>query len=262
MSIYKVKLENFEGPLDLLLFFIRRDELNIYDIPINHITKEFLSYVHYIQKLDLEIAGEFIYMASYLLSIKSRMLLPQAEQDGDAEPEDPRAELVRRLLEYKLFKEMASVMEQKEADQSFIYKREFFDGEVKMVDEVEDVEIGVTLKDITLWDLMLVYKQALQNQPKQTFHQITKISTTIEDQILLITEWVETKQRFAFTDLVLTIMHEKIVVVVTFLAILEMTKLGKISLLINEDLSDFYVIKREAPLEEDDVIEEEKPVNE
>lgn len=262
MSMYKVKLENFEGPLDLLLFFIKRDELNIYDIPITHITKEFLSYVHYIQNLDLEVAGEFIYMASYLLSIKSRMLLPQTEQEGEAEPEDPRAELVRRLLEYKRFKEMAATMESKEAERSFIYNRQFFDGEIRLIDETADQEIGVTLKDITLWDLMMVYKQALQNQPKQTFHQIVKISVTIDDQIQLVQQWVETKERFAFTDLLQTIMHEKIVVVVTFLAILEMTKHGKISLLINEDLSDFYVLKRDAPIEDDQVLEEENPINE
>ena len=98
---YKVKLPYFEGPLDLLLFFVKRDELNIYDIPISKITKDFLEYIHFMQMLDLEIASEFIVMASTLMQIKAKMLLPKPETDTDEEEEDPRTELVKRLLEYK-----------------------------------------------------------------------------------------------------------------------------------------------------------------
>ena len=105
--MYKVKLTEFEGPLDLLLFFIKRDELDIYDIPISKITKEFLEYLHLLTELDLEIAGDFIVVAAELMQIKVRMLLPKAP--GEVEEDDPRAELVRRLLEYKRFKE-ASMM--------------------------------------------------------------------------------------------------------------------------------------------------------
>src|SRR2546422_5388211 len=100
--MYRIKLQEFEGPLDLLLFFIKRDELDIYDIPISKITKEFLDYLHFLHELDLEVAGDFIVMAAELMQIKVKMLLPQAP--GEEEEEDPRAELVRRLLEYKRFK--------------------------------------------------------------------------------------------------------------------------------------------------------------
>lgn len=261
--MYKVKIENFEGPLDLLLFFIKRDELNIYDIPITYITKEFLQYIHYIQKLDLEVAGEFIYMASYLLSIKSRMLLPKTETDSEIEEDDPRAELVRRLLEYRRFKEMSTDLEDLANNQSLRHSRRFFDADLKLVDQNNDQEIGVTLKDITLFDLMMVYKTAIANIPKRTFHEVTKISVSIDDQIDFVRNWVETKQRFAFTEMLQTI-QEKIVIVVTFLAILELTKLQRITLLVNEDLSDFYVIRRDiTEVDEDENTQsEEITVNE
>jgi len=106
--MYKVQLKNFEGPLDLLLFFIKRDELNIYDIPIYHITREFLDYIRLMEELDLEVASEFIYMASLLMSIKARMMLPHENEDEEELDEhDPRYELVQKLLEYKRYKEMA-----------------------------------------------------------------------------------------------------------------------------------------------------------
>lgn len=262
MSFYKVKLENFEGPLDLLLFFIKRDELNIYDIPINYITKEFLQYIHYIQKLDLEVAGEFIYMASYLLSIKAKMLLPKTEQENEVEEDDPRAELVRRLLEYKRFKEMATDLDDLALQQSRHFPRRFIDADLKLVDQNNDQEVGVTLKDITLFDLMMVYKTALANAPKKTYHHVTKISVTIDEQIGFVRQWLITKEKFAFTDMLETI-EEKIVVVVTFLAILELTKLQVITLLVNDDLSNFYVIKREdQEIEEENIPTEEHGLNE
>lgn len=105
--MYRVQLDQFEGPLDLLLFFIKRDELNIYDIPISRITSEFLDYIHFIREMDLELASDFIYMASFLLSIKARMMLPQVP-DEDGQVEDPRAELTAMLLEHKQFKEAAA----------------------------------------------------------------------------------------------------------------------------------------------------------
>ncbi len=122
--MYRVKLSEFEGPLDLLLFFIRRDELDIHDIPISKITREFLEYLHLMATLDLEVAGDFILMAATLMQIKVRMLLPRVE--GMEEEEDPRAELVRRLIEYKRFKEMSLHMEKMDDEQRRVYYRRFF----------------------------------------------------------------------------------------------------------------------------------------
>lgn len=246
--MYKVKLDQFEGPLDLLLFFIKRDELNIYDIPIAHITKEFLDYVRFIQQLDLEVAGEFIYTAAWLIQIKSKMMLPREPSDDDETVEDPRTELVQRLLEYKRFKEMAGELQDFELNETYVYKRLFFEGEHQLAADHFDPEMELTLKDITLWDLMLVYKRALQQMPKQTFHEIKKINVTIEDQVSFVKEWLATKERFAFTEILKSI-PEKIVVVITFLAILEMTKLQQISLYITETLTDFYIVRKETPVE-------------
>ena len=124
--MYKIKLDHFEGPLDLLLFFIKRDELNIYDIPISKITKEFLAYVNLIRTLDLETAGDFILMASTLMHIKARMLLPR-EIDEKGEEIDPRADLIQALLEYKKYKEMSEELSFFETNQRKISYRGNFD---------------------------------------------------------------------------------------------------------------------------------------
>src|SRR5690625_6255273 len=114
--MYRVRLKNFEGPLDLLLFFIKRDELDIYDIPISYITNQFLEYISFMEELDLDVASEFILMASMLMSIKARMMVPREESEEELDEHDPRYELVQRLLEYKRYKEMAEKMEYIEAE--------------------------------------------------------------------------------------------------------------------------------------------------
>lgn len=240
--MYKVSLDHFEGPLDLLLFFIRRDEINIYDIPIARITNEFLDYVHYIRQLDLEIASDFIYMATYLLSIKARMLLP-AEPGEDREIEDPRTELMTMLLEHSQFKEAAGDLQKLETERSVYYQRLQFDSEKKMAENNSDPGLDILLENVTLFDLMLVYRKVIQNTPKVTFHEVKKISVTVEDQIKVVSEWLDRKERFAFSELFVEI-QEKIVLIITFLAILEMTKLQKITLFISENLTDFYVVRK------------------
>src|SRR5512139_2265702 len=147
--MYRVKLTEFEGPLDLLLFFIRRDELEITDIPISRITQEFLEYLHLMASLDLEVAGEFIVMAATLMQIKVRMLLPRDE--NAEEEEDPRAELVRRLVEYKRYKEMSQRMSSMESEQRKVYYRRFFVADPKL-EPAEDTQDS--LKDISLFNLI------------------------------------------------------------------------------------------------------------
>lgn len=146
MNVYKIKLDQFEGPLDLLLFFIKRDELNISDIPISYITKEFLEYVNLIKELDLEVAGDFILMASTLMHIKVRMLLPR-EIDEKGEEIDPRAELVQALLEYKRYKEMSEELSFLESNQRKIKYRGNFDSDLK----VASPEYDTLLKNISIW---------------------------------------------------------------------------------------------------------------
>ncbi len=172
--MYRVKLQNFEGPLDLLLFFIKRDELDIYDIPIAKITKEFLEYTQLMRMLDLEVAGEFIVMASTLMHIKVRMLLSKPGEEEEVE--DPRAELVRRLLEYKRYKELAFSFSQMEAEQSNYFYREYFKDDAKDLGTGEDG----ALKDVSVFHLIAAFKHAIEHMPKKTYHDIERINVTIE----------------------------------------------------------------------------------
>ncbi len=155
--MYKVRLNQFEGPLDLLLFFIKRDELNIYDIPIASLTKEFLEYVNLIKILDLEVAGDFILMASTLMHIKVRMLLPR-EIDEKGEEIDPRADLVKALLEYKRYKEMSEELSYFESNQR---KRKFRGNFSEDIKEAPD-EYNILLKNVSIYDLAKAFKYAIE----------------------------------------------------------------------------------------------------
>ena len=150
--MYRVQLKNFEGPLDLLLFFIRRDELNIYDIPISHITREFLEYIRLMEELDLDVASEFIYMASLLMSIKARMMLPvERSEEEELDEEDPRYELVQKLLEYKQYKEMAEKMTVIDDEA----RKKYFRGYPE-ADEIDTQASGEALNELTTKNSALV----------------------------------------------------------------------------------------------------------
>lgn len=215
---YRVKLTEFEGPLDLLLFFIKRDELDIYDIPIAKITKEFLEYLHMLQELDLEVAGDFIVMAAELMQIKVRMLLPQAP--GEEEEGDPRAELVRRLLEYKRYKEASAVLEQLENEQNKLYYRQGFHSDPRKV-SLEDQE--ESLKDITMYNLISAFKKVLDHVPQKLYHDVELLNITIDEQMSYIADMLRLRNEIGFFELV-SHMTEKIRIIVTIIAMLEMVK--------------------------------------
>ncbi|MDP4174716.1 MAG: segregation/condensation protein A [Bacteroidota bacterium] len=233
--MYKIRLQQFEGPLDLLLFFIKRDELNIYDIPISKITKDFFEYMNLIKSLDLEVAGDFILMATTLMQIKVRMLLPK-EVDEKGDEIDPRADLIKALLEYKRYKEMSEELAFFESSQRKLSYRGNYSEDYK----VAPSEFGVLLKNITLYDLMKAFKNALLDKPKEIVHEIKKIPVTIEEQINMITALVNEKKEVAFLTVV-TGMDEKIRIIVTFIALLEMIKMGKIGLRESANFNDFVV---------------------
>ncbi len=235
--MYKVKLNTFEGPLDLLLFFIKRDELDIYDIPISKITKEFMDYLHLIEQLDLEIAGDFLLMAATLMQIKVRMLLPK-EVDEKGEEIDPRADLVKALLEYKRYKEMAEEFSVMEYNQRKINYRGNFSADPKESPE----EIGALLKNITVYDLIKAFQKALMEKPKEVVHEIKKFSVTIDEQIEYIMDFVERSNYVHFLDLIRD-MNEKIRIVVTFIALLELVKMDRIGINTSEKLNDFVIYK-------------------
>jgi segregation and condensation protein A len=236
-SIYRVKLENFEGPLDLLLFFIKRDELNIYDIPIARITKEFLSYVKIIQQLDLDIAGDFLLMATTLMQIKVRMLLPKLAE-GDEEEHDPREELIRRLLEYKRFKEVSETFKKLEDKQSKIYFREYF-----KQDKVEAKRENINLlKEVSMFDLLKAFKKVLKNLDEDTIFTLKKIPVSVEEQVDYIKCFFGNRQQYRFLELIADY-REKITIIVTFIAILEMIKGAQIRVYTEGDYNDIIIYR-------------------
>lgn len=228
--MYRVQLKNFEGPLDLLLFFIKRDELDIYDIPISYITNQFLEYINLMEELDLDVASEFILMASMLMSIKAKMMLPHEESDEKLDEHDPRYELVQQLLEYKRYKEMAGKMEDMEKEA----QKKHFRGNYE-ADQVEKQASGEALKNVTMFDLMTAFKKVLSDIKRQdTIHHVEKIEHTIEEQseyvLNRLQEWGRTAFRTFCEEL-----KTKTKIVVTFLAILEMLKERQINLYVEDN---------------------------
>jgi segregation and condensation protein A len=228
--MYRVQLKNFEGPLDLLLFFIKRDELDIYDIPISYITNQFLEYINLMEELDLDVASEFILMASMLMSIKAKMMLPQEESDEELDEQDPRYELVQRLLEYKRYKEMAGKME----DVAEEAQKSYFRGYTE-VDQVDKQASGEALKDVTMFDLMAAFKKVLADIKKQeSVHHVEKIEYSIEEQSEYVLDRLQQNGRTSFKTLC-DELKNLTKIVVTFLAILEMLKERQINLYVEDD---------------------------
>lgn len=234
-KLYKISLKEFEGPLDLLLFFLKRDELDIYDIPISRITKEFMEYLHLLEQLDLEVAGDFILMAATLMQIKVKMLLPR-EIDEKGEEIDPRADLVRALLEYKRYKEMSEELSFMEATMRTYNYRGNFDSDSKETPTNYDV----LLKNISIYDLIKAFKKALLDRPAEPVHQIRKWNVTIDEQMEYIMGKISENNNVSFIELMLDI-RDKIRIVVTFIAMLEMVKAGRIGLRESLNLNDFII---------------------
>jgi len=215
---YKVKLEVFEGPLDLLLYLIKKEELDIYDIPVAKITDQYLEYLELMQLLDLNIAGEFLVMAATLMHIKSKMLLPPEQVEGeDKEEEDPRAELVRRLLEYKKFKEAAAELHSMESHQKHFFARVGITvPETKSPSEGEYFEAS-------LFDLITAFTKVLKDIPKETFHKVVKDEFTVSEKIHDILHIFVDRRSMLFTDLFKKA-RNKIELITIFLALLELIR--------------------------------------
>ncbi|MCS6808878.1 MAG: segregation/condensation protein A [Bacteroidota bacterium] len=218
--MYTIQLPNFYGPFDLLLYFIKRDELNIHDIPIAHITHEFLEYTRIIELLDLELAGDFLVTASSLMQIKAKMLLPEELSSNTEEQQetDPRAELVRKLLEYKRYKEVAEELEARSEAQQHIYYRQFFAADVKNTPHPLD-----EIAPVTLFDLVAAFSRVLRKAPKPSLpHTVAREPITIEEQSAVIMALFEYRSELAFSELVAH--TDRPTIVITFLAILEMIR--------------------------------------
>ena len=215
---YQVRIENFEGPLDLLLHLIKKSEINIYDIPIHQIAQQYLTYIEAMEDLNLTVAGEFLVMAATLIQIKSKMLLPADETAVDEEDgPDPREELVRRLLEYKQFKEAANQLDEHERLWREIYSREHS----PTVELESDESLMV---DVSLFDLVDALQGILNRNPGKTFMDILPDNLTVRDRMNSILEMLEGQESVNFVDLFEPSCH-RLVIIVTFLALLELMKL-------------------------------------
>ncbi len=235
--MYTVKIQDFEGPLDLLLFFIKRDELDIYDIPIARITSEFLGYLHYMQQLDLEVAGEFLVVAAELMQIKVRMLLPP--EPGEGEEEDPRANLVLRLVEYKRYKEVAEAMKVKEAQEMLVHYRGYHDADERV--NLEETA-GDLVRDVTFFDLISSFRFVMDRIPKKFVHEIVRLNVTIDEQIAYIVDFFSRRSEATFHELVEG-MIERIRVVVTFIALLEVIRSKKVIVRQLEPFGEVSIVK-------------------
>lgn len=228
----KLKLQVFEGPLDLLLHLIDKNKVNIYDIPIVEITDQYMQYIDEIKKNDLNIMSEFLLMAATLLSIKSKMLLPKEVMEDIEEEEDPRAQLVQQLLEYKMYKSMAYELRDRQVDASQVYfKGKTLPKEVEAYETPLDVE--ELMMDITLSQLNQVFQSVIRRQKfrvdpiRSKFCEIKQEEISLEEKMNDLSDYVLTHQTFSFREL-LEKQATKTEIIVTFLAVLEFMKAGKI----------------------------------
>ena len=222
---YKVQLDQFEGPLDLLLFLIKKNEVDLFDIPVSEITQQYLEYIEVIQLLDLEGASDYIYMAATLIRIKAKMLLPKPPVEMEEEEEDPRDELVRRLLEYQRFKEVAVQMADYEASRKQLFVRRYFDFDANGQDEDSFLPPDNT---VTLFDLISIFKDLLHRAPKVTEHSIEPIPVTIEEQINYIIRELDAHDGEVLFYEMIEKLANRIAMIVTFLALLELLRQGEI----------------------------------
>jgi segregation and condensation protein A len=218
---YKVKLEFFEGPLDLLLYLIKKDEIDIYDIPIERITRQYLDYLDAFKILDLDVAGDFVVMAANLIYIKSRSLLPKDQQPPEeaAEEDDPRWELVRQLIEYKKFKDAAAHLQQRELDREGLFTR---------MAEKPELVAERPLGEVSIFDLINAFNSALKrlNKPED-LREIFEEHFTVSDKIDLIMKLTASGVPLKFTELFASA-ATRTEVVVTFLALLELVRLKQV----------------------------------
>lgn len=249
------KLENFEGPLDLLLHLIEKNKVNIYDIPIALITRQYLEYVNAMPQEDLDVVSDFLVMAATLLDIKSRMLLPAEESDEEDE-EDPRAELVRRLLEYKMYKYMAEELGIREEDaERVLYREPDIPKEVAKYEP--PVDLDKLIGDLTLAKLQAIFESCMKRQEdrkdpvRSKFSTIKKEPVSLEMKTRSLLSYARKNRKFSFRKL-LEGQSDRVDIVVTFLAILELMKVGKITITQENLFDDIEVEASEALMNESD----------
>jgi segregation and condensation protein A len=240
---FEIKLAQFEGPFDLLLFFIERDELDIHDIPIARITDDFLNYIHQMNSLNMELASEFIFVAATLMRIKAKMLLPRYEAEEGTE-HDPKAELIRKLIEYKKFKEICEELRPLEDERFQQEKRGNIAYDLEQVDKV--TVPGEELSEISLYKLMMVYEKVTKrylNRSEEVTHTVVQYPYTIEEQKKAINDLLRINSRLDFKSIA-NRSENKVHFVYNFLALLEMLQQELIKIQIGLGFNNFWITAR------------------
>ena len=232
---YKVNINDFEGPLDLLLFFIRRDKLNIYDISISKITNDFLDHISILNQMNIEVGGEFIHMASLLMKIKSKMLLPKDELDIEDDI-DPRQDLILKLLEYKKFKDISDHLSDIKDDYSNRHKTKIKE-KYKTINNEHDFSVG----NFNLNHIIKTYSHLINQLPDVNPYELDNDKFSVQEQIELLKEEMGNKSKISFKHII-KIAKSKIQIIYLFIAILEMIRNREIKVEQKESFSEIYII--------------------
>ena len=238
---YQIVLPQFEGPFDLLLFFIERDELDIYNIPIHRIIQDFLTYIHGQEHLNIELSSEFILFVSTLMRIKAKMLLPRKELDEQGNEIDPRQELIDKLLEYKRYKEAAATLAEMEAIRQLMVRRGNLQKEMSQIGE--DSGEGTEIQTITLFKLMKTFEkvmQRIQQRQNKPVHTVVQYSYTMESSRKHILSSVREQRTMPF-DRIFEICRDRLQAIFLFLSMLELVQLNYMSILVGEGRNNFIV---------------------
>ncbi|MBH2003858.1 MAG: segregation/condensation protein A [Sphingobacteriia bacterium] len=256
---YQIKLEQFEGPFDLLLFFIERDELDIYNIPITKIINDFLDFIHSSEKLNIELSSEFILFVSTLMRIKARLLLPRKEVDASGNEIDPRQELIDKILEYKKFKEAAVQMAEMEAIRMLMVKRGNLQKEIAVIGE--EASEGTEIQNITLFKLMKAFEKVMQrvhDRQNKPVHTVVRYNYTMEGSRDYMLDFVAREKAVAF-EKIFDLCEDRIHALFFFLSLLELSQQRYMKLLVGQGMNNFIVEwneNREAEIAEEGIPDE------
>jgi segregation and condensation protein A len=256
---YQIKLAQFEGPFDLLLFFIERDELDIYNIPITKIINDFLVFVHQQEKLNIELSSEFILFVSTLMRIKAKMLLPRKEIDAEGNEIDPRQELIDKILEYKKYKEAAAQMADMEAIRMLMVKRGNLQKEISGIGE--EAGEGTEIQNITLFKLMKAFEKAMQrmyDRNHRPVHTVVRYNYTMEESREYMVKRVREEKTVSF-EKIFDICEDRIHAIFLFLSMLELVQQKYMFILTGEGRNNFIIEFNEN--REEDVLFEISPAN-
>jgi len=259
-EIYQIKLPQFEGPFDLLLFFIERDELDIYNIPITKITNDFLDYIHHSETLNIELSSEFILFISTLMRIKAKMLLPRKELDPQGNEIDPRQELIDKILEYKRFKEASQKMTEMEALRMLMVKRGNIREELSLIGE--EASEGTEIQTVTLFKLMKAFEkvaQRLLDKKNRPVHTVISYNYTMEGTRQYMLGLIKSERSLSF-EKIFDVCNDRIHAIFLFLNVLELVQLKYMTIITGEGTNNFIIEYNEEGVKEA-IAAEENAIN-